>query len=183
MVPAGRFRLDLLSRQLLIESPWLQWLVGPGSSKVISRHFSSSLRLGSSSDLLGRLSSSLRLGSSSDLLAPFLSQVFSSGLTRMPFSIQLIPYIPLEMADCFPRAELSRKHHFRSTPKVMTSFPVIPEVWSWTGRDDRKWYGTSCSNTRSDFVSLKKPTIHPQGSSDIYWAAAPTLYQNSDCVL
>ena len=40
-------------RWLLIESPWLRWLVGLGSSMKISRHFSSSSRLGSSGDLLG----------------------------------------------------------------------------------------------------------------------------------
>ena len=79
------------------------------------------------------------------------------------------------MANCFARAELSRKHHFWSIPEVMTSFPVIPEVRSWTGSDDWKWYGTSGSNTGSDLVSLKNPTINPQSSSDIHWAAAPAV--------
>ena len=118
-------------------SDWISYLGGSKSNLLgfdeLVRPGASLLRLGSSSQISSILCSSLRLSSSSYLLGPFSSQVFSSGLTRMPFSIQLIPYIPWEMANCFPRAELSHKHHFRFTPEVMTSFPVTLEVRSWTG--------------------------------------------------
>ena len=159
VVPARRFRLDRLSTRLLIESPWLCSLVGPGGSKVIAWHFSSSSRL----------------GSSCDLLCPVSSQVFLSGLTRVPFSIQLVPYIPWEMANCFSRAKLSRKHHFWFAPEMMTSLPVTPEVRSWTRSDDRKWYHTSGSNTGSDLVSLENHSINQQNSLINHYAAAQTL--------
>ena len=131
---------------------------GPAVPEWSPRHFSSSFRLGSSSDLLG----------------PFFISSLLLQSHKNASSIQFIPYIPWEMAKCFPRAELSRKHHFRFTLEVITPLLVIPEVKSRTESDDRK----SGVNTGSDLISaeshMQKPikylmhSLH-RGSNTIRW--------------
>ena len=93
-------------------------------------------------------------------------------------AFMFVPYIPWEMANRFPRAELSHEHHFQFTPEVMTSLPVTPEVRSWTGRDDRKWSRTSGSKIAilEVLVSFENHSIDPQNSLDIHFAAAQTAY-------
>ena len=125
------------------------------------------------SDLLG-FSSFFRLGSSSDLLGPFLPEVFNFTLTRMPVSDWLIPYIPWETADCFPKAELSHKHH-----PVYTGSDDITSSNTGGEKSDLKWWlevvPHSGSNTGSSLVWFKSHAMNPQNSLDIHCTAAQAV--------